>query len=82
MRKCKTKTVANLRTEYDLGCPRCAQAETLSIVVTCTAILSIDGTDVQGDHDWDDTSSCFCDECGHNGTVGEFRITTDKAVPA
>ena len=75
-----TKTAHNLRTEYDLACPECGQAETLSIVVTCTAILSIDGTEVQGDHDWDETSCCFCDECGHNGLVGEFRITTDKAV--
>ena len=76
----KTKTAHNLRTEHDLACPECGQAETLSIVVTCTAILSIDGTEVQGDHDWDDTSACFCDECGHNGTVGVFRIATDKAV--
>ena len=80
MSKQKAKTAADLRSEYDLACPRCSQAETLSIVVSCTAILSIEGTDVQGDHDWDDTSCCFCDLCGHNGTVGEFRIISGKAV--
>jgi hypothetical protein len=72
--------MTDLRTEHDLACPQCGQADTLSVEITCTAILSIDGTEPQGDHYWDDTSSCSCDACDHHGTVGEFRITSGKAV--
>ncbi len=80
MSKVFTQKRHDLRNEYDLACPRCGQADTLSIEITCTARLSIDGTEPNGDHYWDDTSSCRCDACDHNGTVGEFRITSDKAV--
>jgi len=74
-----SKSTGDLRSEYNLACPECGYAETLSIEISCTAILSTDGTEVHGDHYWDDTSSCFCDECGHNGLVGNFRVA-DVAV--
>lgn len=77
---CKPR--CDLRSEYDMACPQCGQAETLSIDITCTAILSIDGTEAEGDHYWDDTSSCSCDACDYHGTVGDFRITAGKAVQA
>lgn len=72
----------DLRSEYDMACPRCGQAETLSVEITCTATLSIDGTEANGDHYWDDASACSCDACDHHGTVGEFRVTAGKAVQA
>ena len=74
MSKAKTKSPSDLRSEYNLACPECGYAETLSIEISCTAILSTDGTEVHGDHYWDDTSSCFCDDCGHNALVGDFRV--------
>ena len=69
-----SKSQCDLRSEHDLACPKCGYAETLTIDISCSAILSIDGTEPHGDHYWDNDSSCFCDECGHNGTVGEFRV--------
>jgi len=75
-----TKPRCDLRSEYDMACPKCGQADTLSVEITCTATLSIDGTEVNGDHYWDDTSSCYCDACDHHATVGEFRITADDEV--
>ncbi len=77
-----TKPNCDLRSEYDMACPKCRQAETLSIEITCTATLSIDGSEANGDHYWDDASACSCDDCDLHGTVGDFRITADKAVRA
>ena len=75
-----TKPRKDLRSKYDMACPQCGQAEKLSIEITCTATLSINGTEDNGDHYWDETSSCSCDTCSFHGTVAEFRITADKAV--
>jgi len=44
--------------------------------------ILVDGTEVHADHYWDDASSCFCDECGHNGVVGEFRVADAAAAVA
>jgi hypothetical protein len=80
MSRIGTQTRSDLRSEYNMACPQCGQADTLSIEIVCTAILSIDGTEPCGDHTWDETSSCVCDACGHHGTAGEFRVTSGKAV--
>jgi hypothetical protein len=80
MSRLETKTRSDLRSEYDMACPQCGHAETLTIEIICSADLTIDGTEPRGDHYWDGDSSCFCDECGHNGTVGEFRVDAGKAV--
>lgn len=74
------KPRCDLRSEYDMACPKCRQADTLSVEITCTATLTIDGSEPFGDHYWDDTSACSCDACDHHGTVGEFRARTKKAV--
>ena len=66
--------------EYGLACPKCGHSETLSIEITCTATLTIDGTDAGCDHYWDETSSCICDACDHHGVVSEFRSQSKKAV--
>ena len=70
----------DVRSEYKLACPQCGQADTLCIEISCSAALTIDGTEPCGDHYWDDDSACCCDACNHHGRVGAFRITADKAV--
>lgn len=75
-----SKPRCDLRSEYDLACPKCGQAEMLSIEITCTATLSIDGTEPNGDHYWDETSSCSCDACDHHGSVAEFRVAAASGV--
>ena len=74
------KPRCDLRSVYDLACPQCGQAETLSIEITCTATLSIDGSEAEGDHYWDETSSCSCDACDHHGTVAEFPVAEASGV--
>lgn len=73
---------SDLRSAYQMACPKCGQADTLSVEITCTATLTIDGTETLGDHYWDETSSCRCDDCGHHDCVGDFRVAPDKAVLA
>lgn len=80
MSSTETKPRCDLRSEYDMACPRCGQAETLHIEIVCTATLSIDGSEAHGDHYWDEASSCSCDACDHHGTAGEFRIIADDEV--
>jgi len=70
----------DLRSEYNLACPQCGQADTLCVDITCTATLTIDGTDANGDHYWDDESLCSCYACNHHGKVAAFRVTASKAV--
>lgn len=77
MRCTPSKPCHDFGNEFGLACPRCGHADTLVIVITCSATLTIDGTEAHGDHDWDETSPCRCDACDHLGTVGDFA---DKAV--
>lgn len=70
----------DLRHLYQLACPKCGPAETLHIVITCTAVLDSNGTtDDFGEHDWDDSSECLCPECEHATTVGGFRTDNPDA---
>ncbi len=72
----------NLRSEYGMACPKCRQADRLTLRIRCSANLTIDGTEAFGDHCWEDTDFCICDECGFEATVAEFRVADRKAVQA
>ena len=74
------KPRCDLRSEYDMACPHCGHADTLSIEIVRTATLSINGTEAESDHYWDDASPCSCDACDYHGTAVEFRITADDEV--
>lgn len=80
MRRQQRKPLGDLRSEYGMACPECGAAQTLTIDIRCSAILSINGTEAQGDHEWEPTSDCFCDECGHNGVVADFCVADGEAV--
>ena len=69
----------DLRDVFNLGCPCCGQAEHLQILITALARLSPEGSDADSDHDWDDGSYCRCPECGHDGTVEEFKQDVSDA---
>lgn len=62
----------DLRDAFELGCPACGQADHLQIVITTLARISPEGSDCEGDHEWDDGSYCRCPECGHDGIVADF----------
>ena len=62
----------DVRDVFGLGCPACGQAEELCIMITTLARVTADGSDPEGDHEWEDTSYCHCPECGHAGVVSDF----------
>ena len=74
------KRKRDLRSEWGMACPRCGSADSMTLTISCSANLTINGTEPRGDHEWEPTSDCHCDECGHNGVVADFCIV-DKAEP-
>ena len=69
------RTVAH---EYGLACPDCGGDDALQIVIKAWADISADGTDAEGDHEWDQASSCRCKHCGKTGSVSDFTIKLDN----
>lgn len=80
MSRAKSTARCDLRSEYGMACPKCGQAEKLTVEITCTATLSINGTEENGDHYWNETSSCSCDACDHHGVVSEFHARSKMGV--
>lgn len=65
-------TSNDLHDVFDLRCPACGQANELIIMITTLARVTPDGSEPEGDHEWDDASYCRCPECGLDGTVADF----------
>lgn len=59
----------------EFECPACGSYGPFRIYATVNGetLVMDDGTEgVEGDVEWDDTSSCRCADCGHSGKVREF----------
>jgi hypothetical protein len=54
-------------------CPKCGQEDQLRIAATISCLVTDDGSDPVGDHEWDDDSPTSCPECGFNGGLKDFR---------
>lgn len=61
-----------LQDAFGMCCPACGNDQLLQVTITCTALLSINGTEDLGDHDWDAGSDCECPDCGHAAKVADF----------
>lgn len=66
-----------------MRCPHCGFVEPLKIEITQTKIIRFfdDGSDEDGGSDnmeWSDESACECGECGHSGTVADFKKNLDN----
>jgi hypothetical protein len=66
--------MSTLRDTFELACPKCGQAEALEVQITAMALLTRDGTEPFGDHEWDDNSLCRCPECDHSGNISAFTV--------
>ena len=64
--------MSNLRDSFNLACRKCGQDEHFDIIITTLARLSADGSDPQGEHEWNDESYCQCPHCRTDGTVADF----------
>lgn len=60
-------------------CPKCGYEDAFAITVTETMIVTDNGTgEGMGDTNWGDDSYCRCEECGCEGTVGDFTKSETK----
>jgi DNA-directed RNA polymerase subunit RPC12/RpoP len=53
-------------------CPKCGQEDRFKIVALTTCLVTDDGSEPVGDHEWDDESATRCPECGFDGTLKDF----------
>lgn len=72
----------DLRDVFHLGCPACGQANELVIMITTLSRVTPEGSEPEGDHEWDEASYCRCPECGHDGNVADFTQTISDAEKA
>jgi hypothetical protein len=54
-------------------CPRCGQEDRFKITAIISCIVTDDGSDPVGDHEWDNDSATQCLECGFDGELKDFR---------
>lgn len=73
--------MTDLRDDFELACPSCDQADELFIAIKTLARVTADGSEPDGDHEWDDHSYCRCRFCGHDGIVADFRIKPEPSPP-
>lgn len=67
----------SVRDEWNMACPNCGDDEDLHIVFTGECRLFPDGTEDDGDHEWEGKSACRCGICDWTGTVADARATVD-----
>jgi len=53
-------------------CPKCGQEDCFKITAIITCVVTDDGSEPVGDHEWDDESATRCAECDFDGTLKDF----------
>jgi hypothetical protein len=74
-----TKTSRNTNCLRGMRCPKCGHNDSLNIEATCIFRVTADGMELEN------TSSCECPNCAHQGTVADFTIekrNREKAAAA
>ena len=66
------------RKAWGMACPVCGRDDALSVELLVMAVLSSDGTDPVGDHDWGEGSVCVCSLCGWGGTVRDATVSEEE----
>ena len=60
-------------------CPECDESDAFRIEARITVFVTDDGTEDEcGQYVWDGDSPCQCGDCGHNGTIKDFRVENQK----
>lgn len=58
--------------QFDMTCPECGDDSEIEVAALVWVKLVHDGTEADGDHEWDDDSPCRCNACGFTGKVINF----------
>jgi len=66
--------------EYDVQCPSCGRDDAMQVCVTVFADLTVDGTEPDGDHEWDSESPARCNACHWTGTIDDTRLDAIAAA--
>jgi hypothetical protein len=56
-----------------IQCPQCGQEDRFKITAMVTYLVTDEGSDPGGDHEWDDNSFTLCCECQCQGPLKVFR---------
>jgi len=72
--------MANENCLEGVKCPKCEQEDVFKIVGVSTFTVLDDGTDVHGDVEWDDDSTCTCGGCSWVARLGDFRKGPDVTL--
>ena len=68
----EANTPETIGNQFGYLCPNCNQGDNLSVVALVSVELCPDGTDADGNHEWDDSSMASC-SCGWQGKVSDFK---------
>jgi rubredoxin len=66
-----------LGNQFGYLCPKCKQGDKLSVVVQAWAKMLPDGTDADGDQEWDENSGASCG-CGWEGKIRDLTKLPDE----
>jgi len=61
-----------------IACPKCGNDSRIYIEAKTLAVVMDDGAETFGHMEWDGDSYTECPECGHRGTLAEFRIPPEQ----
>lgn len=67
----------SVKDDWSMICPECKADDSLSVAALIWCDLSTDGTEPNGDHEWDDDAACRCNACNWSGTVADARAASD-----
>ena len=65
-------TPDDLGNGFGYACPRCGSGEHVRVAATVWADLRPDGTDHDGDTEWEDSSAAMCGSCDWSGMVSDL----------
>ncbi len=71
-------TVTLSLNSHGMICPGCLEDDSLRVTFTGTCLLTNDGSEDDGDHEWDDDSPCQCSRCNFSAPVSVFRLGDEE----
>lgn len=68
---------ANSNVLVGVECPSCGSGGPFDVTGSATFRVTDEGSEVVGDHEWDEASDCRCVECGYRKAFGEFKAAEE-----
>jgi hypothetical protein len=66
--------VRNTNILEDKACPKCGSRGGFRIQMSVFGDVTDDGSDADGDHEWDSNSQCYCHHCNHHDVLEAFTV--------